>query len=222
MNEKKIPLHKRIRELRINKSLTQKDLAAELGLDNKMISFYENGKSIPSIDILIKIARIFNVSVDYLLFDDIPKRPFKQIDQNNSKNLNIISSIKWQIVIIIVLSISFIISGNILLYKLNKKNIQNESLIKINTIVEQININIERIKYASRIITDDQFMFKGDISLRDLNKNRASIVLDTVKTIFNASLVYFMDENGTVISCTTFNNGETLLGQDYRFRPYFI
>ena len=38
-----------------------------IGLSPKMISFYENNQRIPPADILIKFAKIFNVTVDYLI-----------------------------------------------------------------------------------------------------------------------------------------------------------
>lgn len=56
-----------IRYLRKSNNLTQKELSNQLGLTPKMISFYENSERIPPIDIVVKLAEIFNVSSDYLL-----------------------------------------------------------------------------------------------------------------------------------------------------------
>ncbi|MCP4137601.1 MAG: helix-turn-helix transcriptional regulator [bacterium] len=78
MNTKNLPIAKRLKELRKEKNLKQNELAEQMGMDNKMISHYENGKSIPSIDALMKIAVIFDISVDYLLFEESPRRPLKQ------------------------------------------------------------------------------------------------------------------------------------------------
>ncbi|MBE5965827.1 MAG: helix-turn-helix transcriptional regulator [Lachnospiraceae bacterium] len=58
---------KRIRELRIEKGITQNELSNYLGLTPKMISFYELEQRFPPQDILIKLADYFDVSVDYLL-----------------------------------------------------------------------------------------------------------------------------------------------------------
>lgn len=60
-------LGNRIRNLREDNELTQKELSAMIGLTPKMISFYENNQRTPPIDILIKLAKIFNVTVDYLI-----------------------------------------------------------------------------------------------------------------------------------------------------------
>ncbi|MCP4718085.1 MAG: PAS domain S-box protein, partial [Desulfobacteraceae bacterium] len=47
------------------------------------------------------------------------------------------------------------------------------------------------------------------------------VALETAKIIFSASIVYIMDGNGTVISCTPYESGQTLTGKQYQFRPYF-
>ena len=53
--------------LRIEKKLTQKQLAAIIGLAISAVSSYESGSRYPSFETLIKLARIFHVSTDYLL-----------------------------------------------------------------------------------------------------------------------------------------------------------
>lgn len=77
-------IDKRIKELRINNDLTQKDLAIFLGLTPKMISFYELGQRTPPSDIILKLAEKFNVSTDYLLGnsnDIFPTDPNQQAKQ---------------------------------------------------------------------------------------------------------------------------------------------
>lgn len=58
---------KRLRELRVEKNLTQKQLANELGATNQNICDWESGKSETSFEMLCKIADFFGVSTDYLL-----------------------------------------------------------------------------------------------------------------------------------------------------------
>lgn len=57
----------RIKQLRTENKLTQKQLSQKLNLTPKMVSFYENNERIPPADILIKLSSIFNTSVDYIL-----------------------------------------------------------------------------------------------------------------------------------------------------------
>lgn len=53
--------------LRIEKGLTQPELAAELGVSRGMISFWENGKYEPTATNIINIAKFFEISTDELL-----------------------------------------------------------------------------------------------------------------------------------------------------------
>ena len=57
----------RIRELRIEKGLTQTQLAEQLGLTQKSVSKYELEQLDLSTELVVKISRFFDVSSDYLL-----------------------------------------------------------------------------------------------------------------------------------------------------------
>lgn len=57
----------RLRELRKANKLTQKQLGNLIGVRDSIISFYELGDRIPSPDVLVKLARVFHVSTDFLL-----------------------------------------------------------------------------------------------------------------------------------------------------------
>lgn len=60
-------LNERIKELRIASGMNQVELAKKLGVSKQSISNWENDNIQPSIEMLLKIARIFSVSTDYLL-----------------------------------------------------------------------------------------------------------------------------------------------------------
>lgn len=57
----------RITKLRIEKGLSQHQLAQRLGVKRSVVSYYESGDRLPSFDVLIEMSRVFNVSTDYLL-----------------------------------------------------------------------------------------------------------------------------------------------------------
>ena len=63
-------LAKRIVQLRKERNLTQKELASIVGVHFSHMSRYERGISLPSIDVVKKLAQMFHVSADYLLFGD--------------------------------------------------------------------------------------------------------------------------------------------------------
>lgn len=57
----------KIKQLRKQRNMSQISLAQQLGVSKSVISSYENGVHLPPYDILLRIARIFSVSTDYLL-----------------------------------------------------------------------------------------------------------------------------------------------------------
>lgn len=57
----------RIKELRIRYNMNQRELAEKLGVANSTLSQYETGERTPGDEIKLKLANLFNVSLDYLL-----------------------------------------------------------------------------------------------------------------------------------------------------------
>lgn len=67
-------IHEKIRELRKEKCWTQAELAKKLDMHPVNMTKLEQGKNMPSADTLIRLSDIFNVSIDYLLSDEVQKR----------------------------------------------------------------------------------------------------------------------------------------------------
>ena len=62
-----VDLGHKLKTLRLQNNLTQAQLAQKLGLTKSVVSAYETGLRLPSYDVLVHLAKIFNVSTDYLL-----------------------------------------------------------------------------------------------------------------------------------------------------------
>lgn len=72
-----ILMYKRIRELREDKDLLQKDMAIYLNCTQVAYSRYEIGtRDIPT-DVLIKLAKYHNTSVDYILGLTDESKPYR-------------------------------------------------------------------------------------------------------------------------------------------------
>ena len=56
----------RIKDLRLQKGLSESELAKKVGISNQIISFYENNKREPKIENWQALADFFGVSVPYL------------------------------------------------------------------------------------------------------------------------------------------------------------
>ena len=66
----------RLKQIRKTENVTQEDLGKYLDVGATTISNWENNVSQPSIEQIVKIAKYFNVSTDYLMGiieDDVPK-----------------------------------------------------------------------------------------------------------------------------------------------------
>lgn len=57
----------KLRKLRVSQKLTQQQLADRIGVAKSVVSYYESGDRYPSYDVLVRIARIFHTTTDYLL-----------------------------------------------------------------------------------------------------------------------------------------------------------
>ena len=57
----------RIRELRSNLGLTQKNIAEKLGCNQTAVGKYEREELEPNLEVLSKLADIFNCSIDYIV-----------------------------------------------------------------------------------------------------------------------------------------------------------
>ena len=75
---------KRLKELRLNKNLTQQQLGKLLSVSGQTILNWENDITYPSVKKLIELASFFDVSIDYLL-------DYKEKDTNFDKIINILN-----------------------------------------------------------------------------------------------------------------------------------
>lgn len=62
-----VELGRKLKELRLERELTQGQVAKQIGVTGSVISAYENSIRQPSYEALIKLSRLYNVSSDYLL-----------------------------------------------------------------------------------------------------------------------------------------------------------
>ena len=61
-------VHTKIKSLRKELGLTQKELAEKIGVHPAQLAKYEIGLSTPSLGVLVKLAKYCEVSIDYIVF----------------------------------------------------------------------------------------------------------------------------------------------------------
>ncbi|MCU0430891.1 MAG: helix-turn-helix domain-containing protein [Cytophagaceae bacterium] len=74
----------RMKLLRTKRGSTQKELSYFLKMDRSNVANYENGKRVPTIDTVIKIANFYGVSVNYLLLGEESQEATPYMQQINS------------------------------------------------------------------------------------------------------------------------------------------
>ena len=68
-------IYQRMKDLREDRDLSQEDIAKVLQTTRKQVSKYETGKQMMGADKYIKLAKYYNVSLDYLMgLIDTPKK----------------------------------------------------------------------------------------------------------------------------------------------------
>src|SRR4051812_37226312 len=93
-----------IRLLRGKLGITQRELSEQITITTSRYISYENARSKPPVDVLIRISRLFHVSIDLLLSVDLIKYPLDDmlklpdnrivlpvvVDQNGNESIEII------------------------------------------------------------------------------------------------------------------------------------
>ena len=79
-------LSEKLYELRKKSGLSQEQLAEQLGVSRQAISKWESGKSVRESDTLVSISQYFNVTLDYLMKDNIPtSEAVRNIEESQTK-----------------------------------------------------------------------------------------------------------------------------------------
>ncbi|MBQ3216710.1 MAG: helix-turn-helix transcriptional regulator [Oscillospiraceae bacterium] len=73
MADIKATIANNIASLRQAKGMTQLDLATQLNYSDKAVSKWERGESLPDISVLMEIAELFGVNLDYLVREEHPR-----------------------------------------------------------------------------------------------------------------------------------------------------
>lgn len=115
MNNIKSIVAKNITELRQKKGMTQLELAERLNYSDKAVSKWERAESMPDISVLVEIADMFGVTLDYLVREEHEQpKPKKQKKKKNynRKFVAVLSVLTvWLVASIAFVAISIATSG---------------------------------------------------------------------------------------------------------------
>ena len=86
-----VNLGNRIRTLRLERHLSQTEVAQRVGVSKSMISSYELDSRAPSYEILVKISAFFSVTTDYLL--GVEKARSVSVEGLKAEELEVVTNI---------------------------------------------------------------------------------------------------------------------------------
>lgn len=84
----------RIQQLRTNNRMSQKEFGKKIHRSKSVVSSYENNLRTPPLDILVDIATLFNVSLDYLV--GIDKKEMFSVDGLDTKQKEVIQALIYE------------------------------------------------------------------------------------------------------------------------------
>ena len=74
--------NERLKKIRLRSSYLQKDLASSINVSVRTFQAYEHGDNEPNIEKLIKLADIFQVTLDYLMGRDTNSSPEVDVEKH--------------------------------------------------------------------------------------------------------------------------------------------
>ena len=139
-----------ISKLRKEKGLTQKDLADKLNISDKAVSRWETGSSSPSMEMLSRISKFFNVPLNDLITarvssddkdDNLVKeiiQEFSEMNKRNSKRIRTV--ILATIIIVLILTIAIIFTNSYNRFKVYNVNLESEEIYSVTGIYVETKI----------------------------------------------------------------------------------
>ncbi len=74
----------RLKELREDKDILQKEIAQLMGISQRKYSYYETGQTNLTDEILKKLADYYQTSIDYILYQTDERKPYKKSIMKNN------------------------------------------------------------------------------------------------------------------------------------------
>ena len=104
-------LYEKLFNLRKEKNITQQELSEILGVSRQAISRWEMGTSFPSIENLLQLSRLYNVSIDFLINDELDSEKDIPVDKATDAyfKFGYKQIIKRIVIIFVIVSFSIVV-----------------------------------------------------------------------------------------------------------------
>ena len=114
-----------IKKIRTDNQLTQEQLAQQLNVSRQTISSWENNRNIPDLEMVVSIAKLFNISLDQLILgDDIMREKLvKDSSEVKKAKINMVS------VILFLLGVLSLTAKSIIGAKVGKDGVLHDPFV---------------------------------------------------------------------------------------------
>lgn len=231
MNEDK-KRGKFLAKLRKDKKLKQSDLAKMINYSDKSISKWERGICFPKdTDVLIKLADIFNVSLEELLDGEYSDIEGKYTPKSINKFLNFL--IKYRLLFIIIFIILLVLLIFFYYFVINFKSLNDRKVYDKDNINEISNYEINFSNNLDEENNSDNDNSKIYITPDNKRKDESTInnillnegftyeELDVCKTLNENTIIYFYFESDT-FKVYDYSNDENLIVTGSLYYDNFI
>lgn len=112
MKDVKEIIAKNITSLRKEMGLTQLELAEKLNYSDKAVSKWERGESIPDVMVLCELAKLFGVTLDYIVEEEHSKDQIikTSVDKNNKRFITAMSTVlAFMIMLVTFIVVSYVL-----------------------------------------------------------------------------------------------------------------
>lgn len=174
-----------LKDLRVKKGFTQKDIAESLIITPQTVSKWELGVSYPSIDMLIALADLYDVSVDELIRGDIEHKDVVAIKDGNKTQFQIVLYILYVILLGLGISLLFVDYINVDIRALDEGNFFEYWFNPIGTDIITVPMKISNVFMQVLFIV-------LPLSLIVINLIDSKKVFTTLLTIASFSYLYVM------------------------------
>lgn len=166
-------------KLRKDKGITQKDLAELLHTTDKSVSRWEKGGSMPTLEMMYQISKVFNVPFNSLIKarvsspedDTTYKEIINELSEINNKRLKVFKIILIvAFILIVIMAVAIVFTNSFNRFKVYNVNVENDDFIKMTGVYVETKqkdiLNLNNIKIKGVEITDKDIV-SVDLYLMD-------------------------------------------------------
>ena len=182
-------------KLRKGKSWSQEDLAEKLGISRQAVSKWEVGTSKPDIDNIIKISKLFEVSIDELVNNEIVRTEAISINvKRKSKKDVLLVWLRRILIVLIIIYFINVIYKFAMLFTITQAELQYKELDNYHYVVSKYNdegiMEKEEAWYKDGISKTINIMYQSGAQTQittciDYNLNSGYINFDKGESILN-------------------------------------